>query len=260
MDPLTIASMATQAAAGIGQIITGIGQKSQANKIARSNVRPTYIIPKSVTDNQAITESRASQGLSDQSKSLYTQESDRGATAGIDAILSGGGSVNNIADLYGARNTGISHMALIDDSMRSANMKALVDQNNTMADFKDKEWQVNMWGPYADKAQAAAALSKQGSDNTWKGINTLGAVPANAALNNKYASEAGNVFPHTPAPGYGSPQPYSSSVIPNMPTVAQTVQSKWPGLMMGRGNFLPAGSAEGMTDPITGLPIGGRPY
>lgn len=276
MDPLTIAAIGSQAAAGLVQGITGIFQSAKANKMAKSNIRPFYKIQKPILDNQAIAESRASKGLSDASKELYIQESDRGITSGIDAITTGGGTVNNIADLYTARNNGVTKMALIDDAMRVNNMKNLTEQNNVLADAEDKQWQVNEWGPYADKAQAAAALKKQGSENTWKGVNTVVGAVANAATAKQYDKEQSGVFAgrHTD-PVYSvdapdnmptssgrtfnttAPLPFQSSVLRNRTTTTQTIQNKYPGLMMGRGNLSPVWSAElgTMVDPITGQPL-----
>lgn len=260
MDPVTIAAIA-QAGAGIIQGIQGFGQTAAAKRIARSNPRPTYTIPKAVMDNQAIAESRASKGLSEQSIDLYKQDSDRKTTSSIDAILKGGGNVNNISDLYTATNNGVSKMALIDDEMRSRNIKTLQDQNTTMGDYQDKAWQLNFYDPYVDKAQAAAALQKQGNDNKWKAVNTVVSAGANYAIGKQYAKEGKQVFGDKTNMDASSsdPTPYQSKMLKPQPTAGQIVSNKYPGLAgFGRrggiASLYPVWSQEqnAYIDPLTG--------
>ncbi len=251
MDPLTIATLG----AGAVQGITGLLQKGKAKRMARANKRPVYEIQKPILDNQAIAESRAGQGMSDASRQQLNQANEKGLTSSIDAILAGGGSVNNIADLYGNYQTGTSKMALIDEDMRRQNIQQLIAQNNTLAGEQDKAWQVNVYAPYADKAQAAAALSKQGSDNIWKGVNSMISAGASAATANQYKDQANNVYgktgvgldePVVTTPGginpNGSVNPYNwyktTTDTPQIPMTpeqraANQVQTQYPGLMMG---------------------------
>jgi hypothetical protein len=193
MDPVTI-SAAIQAGAGIVQGVSGLIQQAKAKKMARSNKRPTYRRPKEIDTNQAVAESRASQGLSDGARQVMDQSNDRALTASLEAITKNGGSVNNIGSIYGANISGRQRMVLVDEEMRARNVQGLINQNNEMAAYKDKEWQVNVFAPYADKAQAAATLAKQGSENLWKGINTVGSAAANYMTGKQYENEADRVF------------------------------------------------------------------
>lgn len=235
LDPLTIAALGTQALTGIVDVGTGLLQEGRAKKLAQANKRPFYNIPGGITDNTWAATSRASQGLSDQAKSLYTEQSDRGLTAGIDAITSGGGSVNNIADLYAKRDNGISNMALIDEGMRAANMKNLYDANTQQSEYADKEWQVNDWGPFADKAQAAAAIREKGATAIEQGKNAITGAFSNVATANQYQKNIDTV--------YGKKPPISNPVILNN-----------PGLQMGAGNHTPQWdpSQQAFIDPNTG--------
>lgn len=284
MDPMLIAAGA-QAAAGVAQAVSGMFQNAKAKKIAAKNPRPKYYIPKAVKDNQSLIESKAGQGMSDAARNTFIQEQERGLTAGIEAILKGGGSVNNIADIYGNYSSGVARMSIIDDEMRAANIRNMIAQNNEMASFKDKEWQINVFAPYADKAQAAAALKKQGSDNLWKGINTVTSAAANYATSEMYQNESDRVFGEqkrvndayienlgrpTPAPvqnntniipiqqgqqffppnatnfggqynwmmpNFDQPAPVMPQPV-EQPTVYETIQAKYPGLMYSNNFFL----------------------
>src|SRR5688572_24012649 len=132
MDPMTIAA-AAQAAGGIFQMAKGFVQKGKAKRMARSNKRPDYKIQRPIIDNQELIESRAGQGMTDASRQVISQENSRGMTSAIEAVLAGGGSVNNIGDLYSRFSDGTNKMALIDEEMRTANVKNLIEQNRLMA-------------------------------------------------------------------------------------------------------------------------------
>lgn len=248
---------AGQAVGGLIQGAVGLVQKGKAKRLARANKRPTYNIQQPILDNQAIAESRAGQGISDATRQTLEQGSQRGLTNSIDAILGGGGSVNNIGDLYGNYQDGISKMALIDEEMRTKNVKNLIDQNTTLAGEQDKAWQVNVFAPYADKAQAAAALSKQGSDNIWKGANSVIGAGASFATSKLYNNEKNNVYGTGGNVGNdganngfsvnpnGSTTPYNwqnsnTATPPARPSATQqanqAVQQSYPGLMMGNMN------------------------
>jgi hypothetical protein len=190
-------SAGVQAVGGIVQGVTGAIQKGQAKRMMRHNPRPTYKMPTEVRDNTAIATSRAGQGLSDGSRQVYEQDNDRALTASLEAITKNGGSVNNIGAIYSGNQNGRLRLALLDDEMRARNIQGLIAQNNEMAAYKDKEWEVNVFAPYADKAQAAATLAKQGSDNIWKGVNTVGSAVGNYFTGKEYKNEADRVFAET---------------------------------------------------------------
>ncbi len=266
MDPITIAALGAQALTGLVQGVTGILQKGKAKRMAASNKRPFYNIPQTELENKRIADRNAARGLSDEARNLYTQSSDRQLTAGIDAITTGGGTVDNIAELYTAANSGVSKMALLDDQMRVENMRRLTEENNRYSDSMDKQWQVNQWGPYADKAQAAAALSKQGTDNTWKGVNTIGESVANYATAksdypNPYGSRgggsagtAGTETVQTTPPTGGQLAPYSGiSLNADTQAASARVLARYGGLQMGYGNHTPIFNSDGEAiDPATG--------
>lgn len=168
MPPLIIAGLVL-AAAQIGQ---GVAQKSKAAKIAAGNKRPDYEIPNQVIENQKLLESLAQQGLTAGAKQAYTNANDRSLTSSIEAILKSGGSPNLIGEAYDSSTQATSRMALAEDEARIRNINMYIQGQNMLADETSKKWAINKFAPYADKAQQAAQLSSQGSDNIWKGINT----------------------------------------------------------------------------------------
>ena len=186
MDPLTIASLGISAAAGVAQGITGAIQKAKAKKMARNNKRPKYEVQQGLLDNEDLTNSEAAAGgISDYARQVYSTGAERGLTSSIDAILKGGGSVNNIANLYDNYQGGISKLALVAEEGRVRKIANVVASNNELAAATEKKFQINEFAPYADTAQAAAALSKQGSDNIWKGVGTIASTASSAAMSRR---------------------------------------------------------------------------
>ncbi len=256
MDPMTMMAIG-QAAGGVAQGVQGLIQNAQAKKIARNNPRPKYKIQQEVLDNQAIAESRGSTGLSDAALQVLKQGNERGLSSSIEAVLDAGGSANNIADIYGNYQDGVSKMALIDEEMRRRNIDNLVSQNMRLSNEKDKAWQVNVYAPYADKAQAAAALKAQGSENLWKGVNTVLGAGASFATSQQYRNEANNVYPSgdlsslsgsngVMAPVSAGNAPFNinnplsdymwsmpNTQNPQFPSASDNVRSTFPGLTVG---------------------------
>lgn len=168
--PLPAVAVAGIIAGGLQAGAGAIG-KIKANSLRKSAIRPTYETPSAVTDNVAIAESLAQTGLSDSAKQSLLSNADRGLTSSIDAILKGGGSVNNIADAYDTQMQGISRMSLAEDEAKFRNINMLVAANRALADEQEKAWQINKYAPYADKMALAAKMNDDANKNIQGGIN-----------------------------------------------------------------------------------------
>jgi hypothetical protein len=158
-------------------------------------------------DNQALAESLGSQGLSDQALETYRASADRNLNSSINAILRGGGDVNNISDLYDTAGQSDQHIALLEEEVRQKNMQNLMKQNETMAGEQEKKWIINEYGPYQDTKQLIAGLKNQSNQNKWGGINTIIGGVNNAASS---LLGSGNNNNKTVDPGANST--YTSSV------------------------------------------------
>lgn len=185
-------------AVGVGSALysvgSGIVKNAKAKKMAKANVRPDYKIPQSIIDNQNIAESMAGQGLSDSTLAVYQSQMNRGLSSSIDAALHGGASVNNIGDIYDAFAGRVNQLALVDENMRIANLQRLISSNSVMADATDKEWQIDKYAPYADKAQAAAALKAQGAAAIDQGVNTAFSAVGNYAMGTMYQKNIDTLY------------------------------------------------------------------
>lgn len=159
-------------AVAIGSTVYGISQQNKAKQLKASNERPKYDITPYQKENQQLAENLATQGLPESTLNYYRQQSERGLSYGVGAILKGGGDNNQIGGLYANYNDSMTRLAVLDDQRRLSNLAVLREQNRAMSNEADKQWQVNQWGPFADRAQEAQALYNSGSQYISQGIST----------------------------------------------------------------------------------------
>jgi hypothetical protein len=194
MEPFTMGALAAQGGLGLIKTVGGLFGNAKANADGRKNIRPNYYIPKPVFDNQSISEARASKGLSDSSLEAYRTGTQRTTSASLNAILQNGGDLNHIGDVYTAGENGVSKMSIIDDEMKARNIGNLLNQNNEMAGYLDKEWQINKYAPWADKQQEIAQRKANSNALMMKGLSDIGSAAANYATGKLYKKEGDAVF------------------------------------------------------------------
>lgn len=151
----------------------GIQQKKEAGKIASRNVFVPRKTQQGITDNLAVAEANASQGLSDGAKQQYITNSDRALSSSLEAILKSGSSANFVGEALDTYNQGISRFALAEDEARIRSLKTYMDANKTYSDDQDLNWQINDYAQWANKAQLATTLSEQSSKNISGAFNTI---------------------------------------------------------------------------------------
>lgn len=159
---------------GAATAVDGYSNKKKAEEAAKSNVLKKYKTSQSEYDNLALLESRAGSGMGDAARTAFQNNADRGLSAGISAILRGGGDVNAVGGLYDNYINGMSNMAIYDDKRNVANMDNLISGRQRIANSQDKEYQLNEYLPWANKAQAYAQQAAAGQQQMWSGINTAG--------------------------------------------------------------------------------------
>jgi hypothetical protein len=165
---------------GFGQILFGGGQRREAARRRRLNIRPTFNIQDEYFNNVNLAENMARSGLPEASQQFYTTNAERGLSAGLDVALRTG--AGNISSLYDTYNRGISAIAARDAELRDENLKYLIGRNLELADQKTQKWVIDKYEPYKDEARAISELDAAGTSNQWNGINTItGALSAYGA-------------------------------------------------------------------------------
>lgn len=233
IDPISVGASGVaslvQAAVGVAQMVQAGKQNREAKRLAKNLIRPDYEIPQEYRDNLALAESMAGQGLSDAAMEVYKTNANNTLTSSVDAILRGGGSVNNISDLYDTAENNFASLAALEDELRFKRQQVLMDQNEQMAQQRTTQWQVNEYAPYQDQKQLIAHLRGQANNNQWAGINTVGSAVGNFAMALPWdmPTGGGNRAAASAAPD----APYFGSadgrvgVNPQMPGYAQSIQN-----------------------------------
>lgn len=158
MTPQGIGAI-TQGVTGGLTIIEGKLDKRKANKAEKAlGQRPVYNITEPTLKNQFMAENVVQEGLSEESKLMYSQRADRGLSESIDALLKVGGGVNSVSDLYSIYQDDNVDLANLNDQIKFRNQQLLMQQNKEMSDELDKAWQLNTFDPWKDEKQRIAEM------------------------------------------------------------------------------------------------------
>lgn len=164
---------------GLAKTVIGLINSGKAKKTAAEldKTRPKYKENQVYDDDLSLAESElASGGLSSKAETAYNNVNNQQFSSSLSAILKGGGSVNNVADVFGANETGRQRLAMLNDQMRLSQIDRLMRARKAKADDQEKAWQINKFAPWQDKARAVAGARKGAEDGIWSGLGTIGAA------------------------------------------------------------------------------------
>lgn len=166
----------------------GIAQSVKANKIAKSNIRPTYSsqaykIPDEIKEYVARTKAMMNTRLPGQN--LMENKIDANTSNAIAAVQQSGNSsadiINSISGINGQQNDAYNNLGIAGaqryDQMQGNVNNALL----TSAQYKDRAYDINSGNkqaefeynqnqPYQARAAAASALTGAGQQNIYNGI------------------------------------------------------------------------------------------
>lgn len=174
-----LASTGIQTAVAGAQIVSGIVNAAKTKKIAKELEanRPKYSISQLAKNDLSLAESElASGGLSSRAETAYNNLNNQQFSSSLSAILRGGGSVNNVADVYSENEAGRSRLALISDQMRMAKIQNLMKTREMFRDEEDKEFQINEYAPWRDKTVANNEARQKAQNQIWGGLGTAGSA------------------------------------------------------------------------------------
>lgn len=213
------------AGAGLGLygIAQGAAMRQQALRAQAANVRPAYTEAPQEQQMLNTAESMYGQGMSDAAREAYRQSIDRTLGTGIDAVLRGGGNINNVGTLVGNTQGEVNKMAIYDNEARLQNLERLQGARARYSAVKDKDWQLNKYNPWADKAAAINQQLTAAQNMTNSGFNTfsqgvLGAVQGMGNAKEKYPGYVPQQpgMQHLPSTGFSAmpSQGYLPSTVP----------------------------------------------
>ncbi len=184
-------AQAIPVALGAIQIASAWGKesklKSQAAELAKN--RPIKTTSQFDNDSLRLSESELANGMSAGAERAYNDSNDRSISSSISALLKGGGSVNNVGDIYSASEEGRQKLAILEDQMRMGKINEVLKQYDKQSSEQEKNWMVNEYGPYKDQLQAIGEQRKANEQSKIAGINTFGAGLMNMVGEDGFGSD-----------------------------------------------------------------------
>jgi hypothetical protein len=218
-------------AVGIGQFISGLTNEKK-DKAALAALHPAfYKIQSEYFQNRNISEQQAGQGLPSAQRDYMTQGAERGLGAGIDAILRGGGGVNDASLLLSQYNQQIGKIGAEDAAQHIANLEYFKKANADLAGEKTKQWAINEYQPYEAKLKELKQNVQTDEQNKWGGLTSAvssmigaGTASSNKSLMNKLfakPSPDGSMMsvqdPYSATSGYQAPKVANTGGAPGSP-------------------------------------------
>lgn len=169
---------------GVAQFITGLKNEKKDDAALASLNRPFYKIQDEYIQNRNIGEGIAGQGMPSAQRNYLTQQSERGLGSSLDAILRGGGGVNDASLLLHQYNDQIGKIGAEDASQHLSNIQYFQKANADLAGQKNIQWSVNELQPYEAKLAELKKNRAIDEQNKWGGLTSavgsmIGAGTAN---------------------------------------------------------------------------------
>jgi len=143
-------------------IVGGMINTTKANAEAKFLEATKPVKKTSQFDRDALnlTASDLANGMSAEADQAYNDTNDKNLSSSISAIIKGGGSVNNISDMYGNSAQAQQNMAIVRENMRMKKVDEYLKQLDVQAEEEEKNWLVNDYGPYMNKLKAVGEAKK----------------------------------------------------------------------------------------------------
>lgn len=207
---------AAQIAANVAKLPLSIYQLVKANQLRRQ--RPEYDIPEEVMQNQNIARNLAMQGLPAEQYNRAASNIDRNAAFGINQANTRRGGLASVAGLNQSMNDAYGNLAAQGAAARRANQGLFMQQNQNVANYQDKAFQLNELEPWQQDMQAAAAYEGAGINNLFNMFNKVGDTVSQYQYLNLWKDMYGgtNAAEQGGQQGFqGMPPVSTQSVLPN---------------------------------------------
>lgn len=234
-------ALAIPAAIGAAQTVVGLIKggkaKKEAARLAAS--RPKLEASPYINDQLSLAQSELQSGMGGATERAYEEGLSRDTSSALDAILKGGGDVNNVAEIFDRSAVGRQRLSLMKENLRLSQINNLVNAQNAAENQRQQMFQFNSFAPWADKARANAQ-ARQGSENMiWGGLQTLGSAATGFLQGQQAKSDYGNYFDTGAKSTASGMNNYTPSTVQSVPNY--TVQSPGANLNYINPNYANAG-------------------
>jgi hypothetical protein len=215
---MPLPALAIPAALGAAQVVTGLLKGGKAKREAErlKGMRPKLESSEFIDDQLSLAQSELASGMSGAAETAYEEGLSRDISSSLDAILKGGGDINNVAEIFDRSATGRQRLSLMKENLRLNQIQNLVNAQGAAENQRKEMFQFNDWAPWADAAQANAK-ARQGAENMlWSGLQTVGGAATGFLQGQQAQSDFNNYFSST-SPNSTSPnmQPSTVQRVPN---------------------------------------------
>lgn len=182
-------------ALGAAQFIKGISDSKKAKNELDNLRQPFYKVQDAYYQNKNLAEERAGGGVGPDTMNYLTTEGQRGLGSSISALNQGGGSPNDVANLFDSYSRSIQSTAAKDSQAHQQNIDYFMQANKDLAGQQNTAWTINEYQPYEAKLKELTERRAAAEQNEWGGLSTaVGSLTAggvgkqNASLVNKLFS------------------------------------------------------------------------
>ena len=156
-----------QAAMGVGQAVAGFIQK-------KNLTRPQYHIPPEIEKNMSEAELMSYYGMPDAQKAEYMQNIQRSTQGALRGISDRKGGIGAVSVAQQTQQDAYMNLLSADVQQRMQNIQTAQSMRQTMAQYRDKAFEINEMQPYEQKYAEAQSLIGAGMQNFMGGLQTVG--------------------------------------------------------------------------------------
>lgn len=161
-------------AGGLVSGVTGFFQRRKAKKLLKeAGEQPLYTIPNEILQNQKRAQMAAAEGLPSQQYNQAMQNIQRQQTRALAASADRRGGLMALPGIQQQANDALLNLDVKDAQARMGNQQRLYGINSQVANYRDKEWEVNKLQPWQRKYSYAQSLLGAGNQNLTGGIDKL---------------------------------------------------------------------------------------
>ncbi len=144
------------------KLVSGNNKEKKAKRAREALKAPFYQIQDEYYQNANTAASLAQGGLPSATKDYYTNQSERGLSAGIKGILGSGGNPNDISKIFQTYEDSIGKISAVDAETHLNNIKYYMGVNKDLAGQKTIQWAINKQQPYLNTLKELSAAQKAG--------------------------------------------------------------------------------------------------
>jgi hypothetical protein len=164
--------LAVAAIPAIAQTGYGIYQAIKGAKMAKGLERPEYQIPEEIKSNLSQAQRLALEGMTAEEQQNWVDNIQRSGNFALRALGDRKAGLAGIAGVQQGMTDAYRQVGETDAQMRRQNISQLMQQNQVMAGYKDKEFELNEMNPFLAAAKAAESMKGAGVQNIFGGVKS----------------------------------------------------------------------------------------